>query len=157
VAESLAPAAREGSWLTVGPLAPGVRLRSDDAILRIGNAAGEAHPIIGEGMSMALQSAFLLCAQLLAVPAGAARTQGGVAQRYAAQWRGQFVPRMWLANALAHMAMHPTTAAALMSATHLWPGLFGLGARWGGKLHHAADLSLFLPMAVPRASALPIH
>ena len=33
---------------------------ADDAVLRVGNAAGEAHPLIGEGMTMALQSAWLL-------------------------------------------------------------------------------------------------
>ena len=38
-----------------------VHLRDGDSIFRIGNAAAEAHPILGEGMSMAMQSAWLLC------------------------------------------------------------------------------------------------
>jgi 2-polyprenyl-6-methoxyphenol hydroxylase-like FAD-dependent oxidoreductase len=66
VGAALRHARRAGPWLAAGPLDPGVRLRADDRLLRIGNAAGEAHPIIGEGMSMALQSAWLLCAELLA-------------------------------------------------------------------------------------------
>jgi 2-polyprenyl-6-methoxyphenol hydroxylase-like FAD-dependent oxidoreductase len=51
------PAQRRGPWLGSGPIDPDIRLRGDDRILRIGNAAAEAHPIIGEGMSMAMQSA----------------------------------------------------------------------------------------------------
>ena len=71
VACALRPCARaKAPWLAAGPIDPGIRLAPGDALFRIGNAAGEAHPIIGEGMSMALQSAWLLCAQLLhpAVP-----------------------------------------------------------------------------------------
>jgi flavin-dependent dehydrogenase len=50
-------AQREGAWLSVGPIRPGVRLTAADPIFRVGNAAGETHPLIGEGISMALQSA----------------------------------------------------------------------------------------------------
>ena len=61
---ALAGAEREGPWLASGPLRPGVRLGQGDGIFRVGNAAGEAHPIVGEGISMALQSAFVLAALL---------------------------------------------------------------------------------------------
>ena len=90
---ALRHARREGPWLAAGPLDPGVRVRDDDRLLRIGNAAGEAHPIIGEGMSMALQSAWLLCAELLApAPAraaasAAARNAAPAAARAAASAR----------------------------------------------------------------------
>ena len=50
----------EGPWLASGPLRPGIRLGQGDGVFRVGNAAGEAHPIVGEGISMALQSAFVL-------------------------------------------------------------------------------------------------
>src|SRR5204862_6965987 len=67
VASALEGATREGPWLASGPLRPGVRLgrrrgEGEDGAFRIGNAAGEAHPIVGEGISMALQSAFVLVA-----------------------------------------------------------------------------------------------
>ena len=61
-AAALAGAEREGPWLATGPIRPGVRLGHGDGIFRIGNAAGEAHPIVGEGISMAIQSAFVLAA-----------------------------------------------------------------------------------------------
>ena len=140
---ALQAASREGSWLAAGPIQPGIRVDLDDGLFRIGNAAGEAHPILGEGISMALQSAWLLCSHLLG---GARRTQvpgaasqREVAQRYAAQWRHQFEPRLRLAAAFAHIAMRPASAAALMALARGWPGLLTVGARWGGKVRCAVD------------------
>ena len=65
VAAALDGAERAGAWLASGPIRPGVRLGQDDGVFRIGNAAGEAHPIVGEGISMAMQSAFVLAALLV--------------------------------------------------------------------------------------------
>ena len=66
--DALAGARREGAWLGIGPIQPGIRApwsRADGRFM-IGNAAAEAHPIIGEGISMAMQSAWLLCVGLIA-------------------------------------------------------------------------------------------
>ncbi len=138
VAQALRTARRDGLWLAAGPIAPGVRLRPGDDFFRIGNAAGEAHPIIGEGMSMAMQSAWLLCDQLLRPepPRGGpsqAAWQRGVAERYAAEWRVQFAPRLRLAAAFAHLAMRPALAAPLLPLLGRWPSLLTQAARWGGK------------------------
>jgi flavin-dependent dehydrogenase len=157
---TLQAAVRAGPWLAAGPLDPGIRLSADDGLLRIGNAAGEAHPIIGEGMSMALQSAWLLCAQLLgAGQRDEARQnpwQREVGRRYAAQWRRHFEPRLRLAAAFAHLAMRPGSAAPLMALARIWPGLLTLGARWGGKTYCAADpasIGWLAPVAVPAAAS----
>ncbi len=135
VREALRGARREGPWLAAGPLDPGVRLGDDDGLLRIGNAAGEAHPIIGEGISMALQGAALACVHLLDAPdrAAAVRTQQRLATAYAAAWRTRFASRLRLAAAFSHVAMRPGSAAALMLLVQHWPGLLTRGARWGGK------------------------
>ena len=141
VRTALERAHREGAWLAAGPLAPGIRLRADDTLLRIGNAAGEAHPIIGEGMSMALQSSWLLCAELLAPafdPRGATR-QRALARRYAQAWRHAFAPRLRLAALFAHAAMRPAASALLMPLAVRWPALLTHGARWGGKITPLAD------------------
>ena len=146
VREALAMATRDGPWLAAGPLHPGIRVGRDDGWLRIGNAAGEAHPIIGEGMSMALQSAWLLCSHLTGAKDRAtledAAWQRAVNRAYAAQWRRQFAPRLRLAAVFAHLAMRPTGAALLARAVHLWPALLTLGAKWGGKTRCAADLGM---------------
>lgn len=137
---ALLSASRVGPWLAAGPLRPGIRLRADDAVFRIGNAAAEAHPIIGEGMSMAFQSAWLLCRHLIGTgepPPMATMTnrkwQRAVGNGYADDWHLQFAHRMQLAAAFAYVAMRPTTASLLMNLVRVWPGLLPLGATWGGK------------------------
>ena len=144
VDEALSGALRCGSWLASGPLRPGVRLRDDDEVFRIGNAAGEAHPIIGEGMSMAMQSAWLLCAQLQAARprsgAGAqAIWQRDARQCYTAEWRRHFVPRLRVAAGLANLAMRPVGATALMATLKRFPNLLTRGAIWSGKVSGIAD------------------
>jgi flavin-dependent dehydrogenase len=155
VACALHGARREGAWLASGPIDPGVRVRDDDELLRIGNAAGEAHPILGEGISMALQSAGLLCSELLAGGIAGRPRQGPsgaqpdvawharVARRYAAQWRRQFAPRLRLGAIVAHLAMRPATAGLMMALVRAWPGILTRSARWGGKVRCAADPSLY--------------
>lgn len=153
VAAALEGAQRRGVWLASGPLAPGVRLHRDQQIFRIGNAAGEAHPLIGEGMSMALQSAWLLCADLVRARQqhgviDSAAWQGNVHQQYAAEWRRHFMPRLQLAASFAHLAMRPAASAALIALLRRWPALLSRGAAWAGKARCAADVttvnSLFL-------------
>jgi flavin-dependent dehydrogenase len=132
VREALETATRIGPWLAAGPLNPGIRVYERDGAFRIGNAAGEAHPIIGEGMSMALQSAWLLTRHLLAragTTDGALHRQRDVAVRYAAHWRKTFTPRLLFAAGFAHFAMRPATTAPMIGITGAWPGLLTLGAR----------------------------
>ena len=145
VAQALGPAQREGAWLATGPIDPGIRLRADDMLFRIGNAAGEAHPIIGEGMSMAMQSAWLLCAQLLRSAAphddlADTAWHSSVRRRYAAEWRRQFVPRLRLAATLAHLAMRPALTSPWLGLLGRWPALMTHGARRGGKVRCAISV-----------------
>ncbi|MBW8315672.1 MAG: FAD-dependent monooxygenase [Thiobacillus sp.] len=133
---ALRTARRIGPWLAAGPLVPGIRLRAEDPIFRIGNAAAEAHPIIGEGMSMALQSAWLLSTHLTGGEHSRLPDMGwqrAVGKAYARDWNRQFAGRVRLASALAHLAMRPRLASPLMTLIRIWPGLLPLGARWGGK------------------------
>jgi flavin-dependent dehydrogenase len=152
VRQALHGALRNGPWLASGPLDPGVRMDARDGIFRVGNAAGEAHPILGEGMSMALQSAALLCSHLLGqgrCAAPAAGVQAGLWQAYAAAWRREFAPRLRLAAVFAQLAMRPRGSALLMKLLQAWPGLLTQGARWGGKVRMAA---LPGPSVLPQTS-----
>jgi menaquinone-9 beta-reductase len=158
VQRALQGAVRDGHWLTSGPLDPGVHLESDDGIFRIGNAAGEAHPILGEGMSMALQSAALLGSVLLgrsgaaAVPDGAVHAE--LQRGYADAWRKAFAPRLRLAAVFAHLAMQPRSAEALMKLVRVWPGLLTRGARWGGKVRFAEATGM--PGPLTAAATRPV-
>ena len=146
VGQALANACRDGPWLASGPIDPGIRLRADEHFFRIGNAAGEAHPIIGEGMSMALQSAFLLCGRLLALSGCAdngfaeqpasrgVQWQRAVQLAYTNEWRRHFSGRLTLAAGFAQLAMRPRLLALPMGLLRLFPSLLTQGARWAGKV-----------------------
>ena len=145
VAAALVGATREGAWLSSGPLRPGVRIDADDGVFRVGNAAGEAHPIVGEGVSMALQSAFVLAALIaaqraaLTSPAAAAAAQRSARAAYARAWRRNFARRLAIAAAFAHVAMRPGAAAAAWPLVRRWPRILTAGARWSDKTHCAPE------------------
>jgi len=121
---ALAGVALHDAILAAGPIRPGIRPRFEDGVFFTGNLAGEAHPVIAEGISMAIQASQLL-AQLLF-------TQGtGAGPAYAAQWLRSFGPRLWAAGLFAHTAMTARApATALVKAA---PSLLTWGAALSGK------------------------
>ena len=52
--DALQNSTRDGAWFSVGPVRPGLKSSSSDPTLRVGNAVGETHPLVGEGIGMAL-------------------------------------------------------------------------------------------------------
>jgi flavin-dependent dehydrogenase len=141
VRAALRPAERLGPWLAVGPIRPGVRRAwTEQGGFAAGNAAGEAHPILGEGISMALQSAWLLTALLDANRAELldGRAQSSVGKAYARAWRRAFAARVRWAAALAHLAMRPAAARPLLPLLKRWPELLTAAAVLGGKTRPAA-------------------
>jgi len=144
VRRTLGDAERVGTWLSVGPIRPGRRaIWSERGGFAVGNAAGEAHPILGEGISMAMQGAFLLCERLElerdALLSGA--RQDGTARLYERDWRRTFAARIRWAALFAGLAMRPA-ARALLPALKAWPGLLTAGAIVGGKVRSAPVTSL---------------
>lgn len=132
---TLRDAALEDAWLAAGPIRPGIRLRADDPIFRIGNAAGEAHPIVAEGISMAVQSAALLAAQLLAAPQVRTNTaaRAEAAARYARAWNSAFAARIRAAAVFAQLLMRPAGAALAGPVLSRFPNLLTVSARIAGK------------------------
>ncbi len=145
VRDVLADATQAADWLASGPIQPGIRApwRADGSFA-VGNLAGEAHPIFGEGISMAIQSAWLLCDRLLAQPSRLSTQDvspgqvAGVGRDYARQWHHQFAPRIRLAAVCAHLAMRPQAAAALLPVLQRAPGLLTMCARAAGKVRQPA-------------------
>jgi flavin-dependent dehydrogenase len=154
VRDALSGATRMGPWLAAGPIRPGVRLgRARDEGFLIGNAAGEVHPLIGEGISMALQSAWLLCEELggcaeaLRSDVRGEMCRRRIRQRYARRWRAQFLGRMRIAACLAQTAMHPDLAAPLLALLRRAPRLLGIAARLSGKTRCAVSPATTAPAA----------
>jgi flavin-dependent dehydrogenase len=126
VRRALQGAMVEDAILASGPLRPGIRSRYRDGIYFAGNAAGEAHPIIAEGISMAIQSSWLLAQHLLAdgPAAGAA---------YARAWKHQFATRVHAASLFAWLAMNTHARAAAAHLIRTFPAILTSGAALSGK------------------------
>jgi len=127
VRNSLCDAELDGAWLATGPIRPGIRPRYAGGIFYIGNAAGEAHPIIAEGISMAMQSAWLLSRRLLQT-----KDTAGAARLYARDWRAAFASRIHAAAAFARLAMWPA-AEGVLPLIERFPQILRWGATLSGK------------------------
>ena len=154
VALALCSATLDGAWLSSGPLRTGIRSFGRDGIFAVGNAAAEAHPIVAEGISMAIQSAALLCGQLIArldvrsdlPPPG--KTLDAIRLDYAAAWRRNFSDRLYMAALFAHLFMRPVSARIVTTLLAYCPQLLTEGARWSGK---AEPLQALREFAVARS------
>jgi 2-polyprenyl-6-methoxyphenol hydroxylase-like FAD-dependent oxidoreductase len=139
VRSALGGAWREGAWLAAGPIRPGIRVRAPARVFAVGNAAGEAHPLVAEGIGMAIQSAWLLGEAL--DEAGDRRdgaALAGAARDYERRWRSQFAARVRASSLFAHATRRaPGACVALLGAA---PAMLAWGARASGK-------SAPLPMA----------
>ena len=127
VAEAVEGARLEAPAKAAGPLRPGIRPRYEGGVFRVGNAAGEAHPTVAEGISMAIQSGYLL---------GQALSTGGLetaGERYTRAWDAQFRGRIRTAALLARLCMSPSIAAAAVPVLRALPGLVTVGASLTGK------------------------
>ncbi|HET7085268.1 MAG TPA: FAD-dependent monooxygenase [Rhizomicrobium sp.] len=125
---ALESAVPDGHFLSTGPIHPGIRHLRDGNIFFTGNIAGEAHPVIAEGISMAIQSSGLLAKLLISHRS----------EVYEREWKRRFAPRIRAASLFAHLAMSGAGRFAGRAVIGAAPGLLGLGARLSGKLPAAA-------------------
>jgi len=135
VREALAGARREAAWLSAGPIRPGVRTLAQDGVFAVGNTAGEAHPLVAEGISMAIQSAWLLGETLAGEGALSDRALVNAAAAYDGAWRRHFAARVRASSLFAALMMSPGGEAASAAALERMPRLLTWGARWSGKSH----------------------
>ena len=127
-------ASLEERWLSAGPIRPGFRPLRTGGAYAVGNAAGEAHPVIAEGITMAMQSAALLSGILLRHGSARAREEpGSVLGEYRRGWRETFAPRIRVAAALARWSARPRAVRAALPFVRAFPGVLTAGARWSGK------------------------
>ena len=129
-----------GDWFSAGPIRPGVRSCGHDGIFFVGNAAGEAHPVVAEGIGMAMQSARLLCDRLIAAhdrprssEAATEQWLGEITEDYTAAWRRNLAPRVYAAAAIAHWAMRPAAVNCSLPLLRLFPRILTAGAVLSGK------------------------
>ena len=127
-------ASLEERWLSAGPIRPGFRSLRTGGLFAVGNAAGEAHPVIAEGITMAMQSAALLSGILLRHGSARAREEPcSVLGEYRRGWRETFGPRIRVAAALARWSARPRAVRAALPFVRAFPRVLTAGARWSGK------------------------
>jgi len=135
VSEALSGATPEGTWLAAGPIRPGIRTFGEAGVFAVGNAAAEAHPVVAEGISIAIQSAALLCDALkphLGTPLTPA-AMVSVRREYASAWRANFQLRMRASAFYAQIFMRPASTRVAMAVMERFPSVLQLGAGWSGK------------------------
>lgn len=138
---SLAGATLHGAWMSVGPIRPAIRQRPRPGIFLVGNAAGDAHPLVAEGIGMAIQSAWLLCRRLIQ-ECDTALSEAALerlSRDYEREWRSNFVPRIRAAACFAHLATSPAASEFSLLLLRLFPSLLGVGATWSGKARLVAN------------------
>jgi flavin-dependent dehydrogenase len=139
VSLALAGTTLDGVWLSSGPLRTGIRTFGRKGIFAVGNAAAETHPIVAEGISIAIQSAALLCEQLIARPevmrdgAGASSALKAARAHYTVAWRVNFSRRLFVAAVFASVFTRPVTTRIATTLLKRIPQLLAEGARWSGK------------------------
>lgn len=135
VREALAGARRDAAWLSAGPIRPGVRCLAQDGIFALGNAAGEAHPLVAEGISMAIQSAWLLGGHLASQGSLSDDALEAAGAQYRHSWRRHFSARVRASSLFASLTMSPATQALAIAILAHAPAILTWGAWWSGKSH----------------------
>ena len=131
----LATASCDGQWLGAGPIRPGIHDFGRDGVFAVGNAAAEAHPIVAEGISIAIQSAALLAETLgcFSAAASAPLALAVAHARYQRLWRRNFTPRMRASALYARMFMRPLSTRLAVVSMQVFPSMLRIGAAWSGK------------------------
>jgi 2-polyprenyl-6-methoxyphenol hydroxylase-like FAD-dependent oxidoreductase len=127
----------DGPWLSAGVIRPGIRPRYQQSVFVIGNAAGEAHPVVAEGISMAMQSAWLLAEHVKHCKGDLDRpnVRQQMAKAYSIAWRRAFAERIYVAAVIANWASRPRLVRAAAPLLNAFPRLVTWGARLSGKSH----------------------
>lgn len=129
----LAAAEQRGPWLNAGPLRPGLRMRAASGrVFQVGDAAGAAHPILGDGVDMAIESASLLAQLLIPIDRRGLRGQsfGHLHGVYVNAWHCRFAARIRLAWLIAQLAMRPALLRPVAPLARHFPALVTGAARF---------------------------
>lgn len=131
VADVLGCAKHIDNWLAVGPLHPGIRKCYQNRVFFVGNIAGEAHPIIAEGISMGMQSGWLLAHTL--IQNGRKDNWETAGNQYTHKWRKQFSKRIYAAAFFMNLVTRPIGMKTLLPIVEYFPKVLTFCASLSGK------------------------
>ncbi|MFT3741138.1 MAG: NAD(P)/FAD-dependent oxidoreductase [Gammaproteobacteria bacterium] len=130
-------AVQQGNWLAAGPIRPGIRHCYAEGIFYVGNLAGEAHPILAEGISMAMQAAGLLADVLIKRRNEILFGEGSkiAGKEYTQRWKNHFSLRIYMSSMFAQLLIRPRVIKPMLPLLRLFPSLLTNCAKLGGKIH----------------------
>ncbi|NLU90928.1 NAD(P)/FAD-dependent oxidoreductase [Chitinophaga sp. Ak27] len=110
-------------------------------ILMTGDTAGLIHPLCGNGMAMAIQSAQIASENVLAYFNATARNRPAMEQHYTKAWNKMFSGRMRTGRLLSRLFSNEKLSATMMKGLILFPGLLpGIIRRTHGKPLKGAEV-----------------
>ncbi len=107
-----------------------------------GNLAGEAHPLVAEGISMAMQSGWLIARAVLdgrETLSRGGRDRAGAA--YAAAWKRSFAARLRAAALFAQVVLRPQVGTRLLPIIERFPRVLTFGAELSGKTRQVVSVA----------------
>ncbi len=129
---ALMNARRIGPWYASGPMAPGVRRIYHDGRFFVGNAAGEVHALVGEGMTLAMRGAMRLAESVIAIDPSLNKLDA-IGRAYEKVWNREFRGRYRAANIFAHLMVRPGLASVAAGLLDAFPALLDYCVVRSGK------------------------
>jgi flavin-dependent dehydrogenase len=125
------------SWSTIADVSTQFAEPRVRGVLYVGDALGTIEPLTGQGMTMALASAFL--ARSILADASPSRPPSAIdQQRYATSWQSLFRRSIQTASAIGYLMRRPHMIQAMMHVDRL---RHGLGSTIFQKVYHSIPVS----------------
>ena len=93
----------------------------EDHVFMIGDAAGLIHPLCGNGMAMAMDSARLLCSLLIQYKDDLVNHRGVIAKEYSKLWHAHFNTRLKYGRLLQNVLLNRYSQQLAYSAAKVFP------------------------------------
>ena len=123
---------RLSKWYSCGPMVPGIRRLYNNGQFFAGNAAGEVHALVGEGMTLALRSGRLLANHLLA-GLGGGKNLAVIGDAYEKAWKKEFTRRLGAGNLFSDLLMRPMLGSIASDALNTFPEVLHAAVEYSGK------------------------
>ncbi len=124
--------------LTISQISFDQKSTVENHILMIGDTAGLIHPLCGNGMAMAIDSAKIASELVLEYYATTTKSRALLEKKYTQQWNKQFAKRLLIGRLLAKALEYETITTVILNAAVAIPSLLP----WIIKQTHGKPLSI---------------
>lgn len=107
--------------LTISQISFADKTKVDNHLLFCGDSAGMIHPLCGNGMGMAIRSAFMLSKIIKENLYSSNNYRENIEDQYEKKWNNEFRLRLKVGRAVASIFAKPKLTAALMNGANYFP------------------------------------